>query len=203
MDRPEPKSEGKLALAMSEAERKLIDNTPLLNESVVAAVRQTAKKAVELSLPQLDDLADALSAQANHIEGRMLQQKLDTLVRKIDRLTSSHLLALLETNVPSDPPSDSLKSIRNNPKLGVTLTPTQREVLKSVCLRKTIQQRLQGKGLQTIEFTHREVEYLHDQARTGAGAASASTLRKKRLMSVCNKIGKILGEPPLVPTSSH
>jgi hypothetical protein len=201
MDRPKMKPEGKLALAMSEAERKLIDNTPLLNEGVVAAVRQTAKKTVQLSLLQLDDLADALSAQANHTEGRMLQQKLDTLVRKIDRLTSSHLLALLETNVPVVPHADSLKSTKNKPTLAVTLTPTQLEVLQSVCLRKNIQQRLQGDGIQTILFTHREVEYLHDQARMGV--ASGSKLRKKRLLNVCNKIGKILGEPPLVPTGSH
>jgi hypothetical protein len=200
MDRPEPKSEGKLALAMSEAERKLIDNTPLLNEGVVAAVRQTAKKTVQLSLPQLDDLADALSAQANHTEGRILQRSLDTLVRKIDRLTSSHLLALLETNRSGDSPADLSNATKNKPTLAVTLTPTQREILKSVCLRKTIQQRLQGDGLQTILFTHREVEYLHDQARMGV--ASGSKLRKKRLLNVCNKIGKILGEPPLVPTRS-
>ena len=200
MDRPEPKFEGKLALAMSIAERKLIDNTALLNEGVVAAIRQTAKKAVQLSLPQLDDLADALSAKANHTEGRRLQQKLDTLVRKIDRLTSSHLLTLLEANVPSDSSADLSNATKNKPTLAVTLTPTQREILKSVCLRKTIQQRLQGDGLQTILFTHREVEYLHDQARMGV--ASGSKLRKKRLLNVCNKIGKILGEPPLVPTRS-
>jgi hypothetical protein len=132
MDRPEPKFEGKLALAMSIAERKLIDNTALLNEGVVAAIRQTAKKAVQLSLPQLDDLADALSAKANHTEGRRLQQKLDTLVRKIDRLTSSHLLTLLEANVPSDSSADLSNATKNKPTLAVTLTPTQREVLKSV-----------------------------------------------------------------------
>ena len=201
MDRPETRSESTLTLAMSAAERKLIDNTPLLNEDVVAVVRQASKKAVQLSVGQLDDLADALSAKANHTEKRMVQQKLDTLVRNIDRLTGSHLLALLETSGSGDPTADSLKSTRNNPTLAVTLTPTQREVLKSVCLRQNIQQRLQGKGLQTIEFTHREVEYLHDQARMGV--ASASILRKKRLLSVCNKIGKILGEPPLVPTPSR
>jgi hypothetical protein len=199
MDRPETKSESTLTLAMSAAERKLIDNTPLLNEDVAVVVRQASKKkAVQLGVGQLDDLADALSAKANRTEGRMLQKRLDTLVRKIDRLTAGHLLADLATEVPGVSPADSLKSMRNNPTLVVTLSPTQREVLKSVCLRKNIQQRLQGKGLQTIEFTHREVEYLHDQARMGV--ASASSRRKQRLRSVCNKIGKILGEPLLVPT---
>ena len=102
MDHSETESGTTLALALSVAERKLIDDTPLLTDGVVAALRQTSKKAVQLSLYQLDDLADALSAKANHIEGRMLQRRLDTLVRKIDRLTGSHLLGLLETNDSAD-----------------------------------------------------------------------------------------------------
>jgi hypothetical protein len=85
--------------------------------------------------------------------------------------------------------------------LAVRLSPAQREILESVGLRKAIQQRLQGDGIRTIEFTHREAEYLHDQARMGV--ASASSPRKKRLLNVCNKIGKILGEPPLVPTGGR
>jgi hypothetical protein len=86
MDHSETESGTTLALALSVGERKLIDDTPLLTDGVVAALRQTSKKAVQLSLYQLDDMADALSAKANHIEGRMLQRRLDTLVRKIDCL---------------------------------------------------------------------------------------------------------------------
>jgi hypothetical protein len=198
MDRPDTKRKSTLALAMSAAERKLIDNVLLLNEDVVAAVQQTSKRSVQLSPGQLDDLADALSAKANHTDDKRLQRRLDTFVRKIDQLTGSHLLALLETNVPSEPAADSLKSTRNNPTFAVTLTLSQWETLESVCARKDIQQRLHCDGLQTIEFTHREVEYLHDQARMGV--ASASSRRKNRLLSVCNKIGKILGEPQVVPT---
>ena len=198
MDHSETESGTTLALALSAAERKLIENTPLLNEVVVAAVQQTSKKAVQLSLYQLDDLADALSAKANHMDGRMLQRRLDTLVRKIDRLTGSHLLALLETNDSADSPADLPRVTRKQPMLAVKLSPAQREILESLGLRNEIQQRLRGDGLRTIEFTHREVEYLHDQARMEI--ASASSLRKKRLLNVCNKIGKILGEPQLVPT---
>jgi hypothetical protein len=192
------RSETKLTLAVSAAERKLIKDMPLLNEGVAAAVRQSSKKAVQLNLSQLDDLADALSATANHTEGQMLQRRLDTLVRNIDRLTGTHLLALLETNDSTDSSADLSKSTMNQPMLAVKLSPAQRELLESVGLRQDIQQRLQGDGLRTIEFTHREIEYLHDQARMGV--ASASSPRKKRLLSVCNKIGKILGEPQLVPT---
>jgi hypothetical protein len=201
MDRPDARPESKLVLAISAAERKQIINVPLLNEGVVAVVQQASKKAVQLTVGQLDDLADALSVKANRTEGRMLRQRLDTLVRKIDRLTAGHLLAHLETEVPGVPTAGSLQSTRNNRTLAVTLSPAQREILESVCLRKNIQQRLQGDGVQTIEFTHREVEYLHNQARMGV--ASASSVQKKRLLSVCNKIGKILGEPQLVPTPSH
>ena len=42
---------------------------------------------------------------------------------------------------------------------------------------------------------------IHDPARMGVTSASSS--QKKRLLSVCNKIGKILGEPQFVPTRSH
>jgi hypothetical protein len=195
MDRSATELESTLALAMSAAERKVIETMPLLNEGVVAAVQQTSKEAVQLSVTQMDDLADALSAKANHTEGRMLQRRIDTLVRKIDRLTSSHLLTLLETKVPGVQPAGSVKPKRNRPMLAVTLTPTQRETLARVCPRKSIHQRLQGDGLQTIEFTHREIEYLHDQARMGV--ASASSRQKKRLLSVCNRIGKSLGESHL------
>ena len=198
MDHSETESGTTLALALSVGERKLIDDTPLLTDGVVAALRQTSKKAVQLSLYQLDDMADALSAKANHIEGRMLQRRLDTLVRKIDCLTGSHLLALLETNDSADSPADLSKPTRKQPMLAVKLSPAQREILESLGLRNEIQQRLKGDGLRTIEFTHREVEYLHDQARMEV--ASASSLRKKLLLNVCNKIGKLLGERQLVPT---
>ena len=198
MDRSETEPETTLALAFSIGERKLIENTPLLNEGIVAAFRQTSKKAVQLSVAQLDDLADALSAKANHTNGRMLQRRIDTLVRKIDRLTGSHLLALLETNDSDDSPADLSNPTREQPMLAVKLSPAQREILESLGLRTDIRQRLQGDGLRTIEFTHREVEYLHDQARMEI--ASASSLRKKRLLNICNKIGKILGEPQLVRT---
>jgi hypothetical protein len=198
MDRSEAELETTLALAVTISEKKLIDQMPLLPVSLAAAVQDKSKKVVQLSVSQMDDLADALSATANHTEGQMLQRRLDTLVRKIDRLTGSHLLALLETNLPGEP-ADLTKSTRNKPMFAVTLFPAQRELLRSVGLRKDIQQRLQGDGLRTIEFTHREIEYLHDQARMSV--ASASSLRKKRLLSVCNKIGKLLAEPQLVPTS--
>src|SRR4029078_8497918 len=190
-----------LAVVISAAERKLLRTMPLLNEGVVAAVQQTSKEAVQLSVAQRDDLADALSAEANITEDRILQRRIDTLVRKIDRLTSSHLLTLLETQVPGIQPTRPVKSKRNRPTLAVTLTPKQRETLESVCTRKTIHQRTQGDGSQTIEFTHREVEYLHDQARMGV--ASATSLRKKRLLSVCNKIGMILGEPPVMRSPGY
>ena len=104
MDRSETEPETKLALTMSIAERRLVEDISLLNEGVVAAVQQTSKKTVQLSLPQLDDLADALSAKANQSQGRMLQRRLDTLVRKIDRLTGSHLRSNLEAKVPGVQP---------------------------------------------------------------------------------------------------
>jgi hypothetical protein len=196
MDRSATESETKLGLALSAAERKLLDSMPVLNEGAIAAVPQKSKRTVQLSVDQLDDLADALSVKANHAEGRVLQRRLDTLVRKIDRLTGSHLRSVLEITTPVVQPAGSRKPKRNKPTLAVTLSPTQRETLKSVCTRKNLQQRLRGDGLQTIEFTHREIEYLHDRGRMQV--ASASTLRKKRLRSVCNKIGKMLGESQLV-----
>jgi uncharacterized membrane-anchored protein len=134
MDRHETQPGTKLALAISAAERKLIDNMSVLNEGVVAAVRQTSKKAVQLSPSQLDDLADSLSARANHTVDKELQRKLDTLVRKIDRLTGGHLRSLLETKVPGVQPAGSLKPNRKKPTLTVKRIPTQRETIASVPL---------------------------------------------------------------------
>jgi hypothetical protein len=110
MDRAETKLESTLALALSAAERKLLDNLPVLNEGVVAVVQQTSKKAVKLDVFQLDDLADALSAEANHADDKTLQRRLDTLVRKIDRLTGSHLLTLLEVETPDVQAAGPLES---------------------------------------------------------------------------------------------
>ena len=183
-------SETKLALRMSVAERKLIEDTPLLNEDVAVALKQTSKKVVQLSVSQLDALADALSAKSNQTEARMLQRRLDTLVRKIDQLTGSHLLTLLETSVA---PS-SVKSKVVEPKLTVTLSPAQREVLDRIGLHENVRRRLQGDGIQTIQFTHREVEHLHDHARMAVPAATVR--QKQRLRNICNKIGRILCKQP-------
>lgn len=200
MDCTQTEPESKLGLALSAAERKLLFDLPILNDGVVAVIQQTTQRTVQLSVAQLDDLADALSARANHVEDKKLQGRLDNLVRSIDRLTANHLLTLLESTGQVVQPVGSGKPNRNGPKLAVTLTTKQRETLESVCARKNLQQRLQGDVRQSIEFTHREVEYLHDQARMGL--VSASSLRKKRLLSACNKIGKILGKPQLVEAPS-
>ena len=212
MDRPETETGTKLDLAMSIAERKLIDNMDLLNEAVVV-IQQSPKKAVQLSLSQLDDLADALSVRANHADDKRVQRRLDTFVRKIDQLTGNHLRSVLATKNPGIHPAGSLsgrqeakrrratKPMRAKPMLAVTLSPAQREILESVCARKCLQQRLHGDGRQTIEFTHREIEYLHNRGQMQAD--SASSRRKERLLSVCNKIGKILGEPRLARTPSR
>jgi hypothetical protein len=100
MDRSETKLETKLGLVLSTAERKLLNDTPFLSKGAVAPVKQSSERTVPLSVVQLDDLADALSVQANRTEGRVLQRRLDTLVRKIDRLTGGHLLTLLEAETP-------------------------------------------------------------------------------------------------------
>jgi hypothetical protein len=100
MDRSKMVPDGTLGLALSAAERKLLDNLPVPNEGVVAVVQQTSNRAVKLDVVQLDDLADALSAKANHADDKTLQPRLDTLVRKIDRLTARHLLTLLEVETP-------------------------------------------------------------------------------------------------------
>ena len=110
MNRSETKLETKLGLVLSAAERKLLDDTPFLSEGAVAPVKQSSERTVPLSVVQLDDLADALSVKANHTEGRVLQRRLDTLVRKIDRLTSSHLLSLLETETPAGQAAGLLRS---------------------------------------------------------------------------------------------
>jgi hypothetical protein len=109
MYRSETESESTLGLPLSAAERKLLDNLPVLNENVVAVVQQTLKKTVRLSVAQMDELADALSLNANQTEDRVRQRKLDTLVRKIDRLTSSHLLSLLEAETPGAKSAGSLR----------------------------------------------------------------------------------------------
>ncbi len=191
MDRPETELEVKLGLALSVAEKRLIDTIGLLNHDVVTAIRQASKGAVRLSVHQLDDLADALSAEANRTDGRILQRRLDALVRKIDQLTASHLHTLLDAAAPGASTAGSLEFAGSKSTLGVRLTPIQREVLGSIGLRKDIRRRLQGDGVQTIQFTHREFEYLHEQARMGT--ASASSLQKKRLLTICDKIDKILG----------
>jgi hypothetical protein len=134
MDRHETETGTKLILAMSAAERKLIDNMSLLNKGIVAAVQQTSKKAVQLSPSQLDDLADSLSAKANHTVDRKIQRKHDTLVRKIDRLTGSHLRSLLETKAPGVQPVGSLKPKKKKPTLTVKQTPTQRATIASAVL---------------------------------------------------------------------
>jgi hypothetical protein len=205
MDRSEKEPEAKLAVAISAAERKLIKDVPRLNEDVLAAFQQASKGAVQLKVKQMDDLADALSAQANRTEGSMIQRRLDSLVRNIDRLTGNHLRGVREAKASGVQPAGSLsgqlakkhrggpKSVRVKPKLAVTLSPAQRETLKSVCTRKSLQQRLRGDGRQIIEFTHREIEYLHNRGRMQV--ASASSRQKKRLLSVCNTIGKVLGKP--------
>lgn len=75
MNRTETKPETKLKLALSAAERKLLDDLPV-HEGVVAAIQQTSKRTIPLSVIQLDDLADALSVKANNTEGRVLQRRL-------------------------------------------------------------------------------------------------------------------------------
>ena len=87
MDQSETNPEAKLALALSAEQKNLMENVPRLNPDVVAVVQQSRDKTVYLSIGQLDELADALSGEANHTEGTILQRKLDTLVRKIDRVT--------------------------------------------------------------------------------------------------------------------
>jgi hypothetical protein len=127
MDRSETNLETKLGLVLSAAEKKLLDHTPFLGDGAVAPVKQSSERTVPLSVVQLDDLADALSVKANQTEGRVLQRRLDTLVRKIDRLTSSHSLSLLETETPGDQAARPLRSekmssaknvrrIRNKPR---------------------------------------------------------------------------------------
>lgn len=90
MNQPQTDSEAKLGLVLSAAERKLLDNMPLLNDGVFS--HHEFEKKEWLSVVQLDALADALSLEANRTEGRLLQRRLDTLVRKIDKLTGSHFL---------------------------------------------------------------------------------------------------------------
>lgn len=109
MHRSEVESEITLGLPLSSAERVLIDNVAAANEGVVAIIRETSKRTVRLSIAQLDELADAVSATANQTESRVLQRKLDTLVRKIDRLTGSHLQNILESKAPGAPSAGSQK----------------------------------------------------------------------------------------------
>jgi hypothetical protein len=97
MDRTETNSDNKLALALSAGEKKLIEKVTAVNPDVVAAVQQATKKSVQLSITQLDELADALSGEANHTDGIVLQGKIDKFVRRIDQLTGSHLRASLDT----------------------------------------------------------------------------------------------------------
>ena len=93
-------TEIKVGIALSAAERKLIDDMPELTE-IVAAVQKTPTRKVQLSVVQMDELADALSVKANHTEGRVLQRRLDTFARKIDRLTGRHLSAQLKSKTGS------------------------------------------------------------------------------------------------------
>ena len=102
MDRSQVESEIKLSLSLSVAEKRLMENVLVANENVVAIIQQTSRKAVCLSIAQLDELADTLSAKANETAHRVIQRRLDTLVRKIDRLTGSHLQGLLESHAPGD-----------------------------------------------------------------------------------------------------
>ena len=159
----------KVGLKLTAAERKLILEDLLCDDTYVQVIRNTSdKQPVEFTLDDWEYFGGYIAAEANHTEDKKLEKKLDAIFGKIQRILDTH-----SEETPTKTPKEDKKvkamfsdsavriaewtaqilvaaeklGIKNDLVDHLTLSPAQREILRLVPddLSKTVKNKLAKK----------------------------------------------------------